>query len=442
VVNPAADVEVVSIDAAIVLEFESNADGYNLFMDKYSEWQKFVTLPLYKDYWKNSSAITLEDRVKSIEEAGLELEYVSDAYPNQPGSVIRFRTAYVPYNCLTMPNFSIINWNKGMRVYLKLMVRLQRKHAGSSVNFTSFSQENEKIPLNMVLTYDVTNSFNQRINNTWTEKGNLVITQTPYSITKLGTLEIIPPEEYVHFDPNFSYNFNFSDFRAYTIQIQSTAYKNPFIPGGNITYNGSSYVYTVGDVIIPSGSTIPPNSYIKSGGKIIIEDGVSIGANSEIIAGEEIIVKNTNEINPETDLRIEQGIWISEACMNADIHSLRASDEEILNLCNSNNYKQRSGLDKRNTNEQQTDHITPHYNYNLLMNVYPNPANGQVLILISEISDYEIKLVDITGRAVITSEINQDNKTKVDVSQLQNGIYFVQITGNGHTTTQKIIVRH
>jgi hypothetical protein len=76
------------------------------------------------------------------------------------------------------------------------------------------------------------------------------------------------------------------------------------------------------------------------------------------------------------------------------------------------------------------------------MNVYPNPANGQVLILISEISDYEIKLVDITGRAVITSEINQDNKTKVDVSQLQNGIYFVQITGNGHTTTQKIIVRH
>ncbi len=442
VVNPAADVEVVSIDAAIVLEFESNGDGYNLFMDRYSEWQKFVTVPFHKDYWKNGSVINLPDRIKSIEESGLELEYVSDAYPGQPGSVIRFRTAYVPYNCLTMPNFSIINWNKGMKVYLKLMVRLKRKHAGTSANFTSFSTENERIPLNMVLTYDVTTAFNQRINNTWTEKGNLVITQTPYSITKLGTLEIIPPEDYVHYDPNFSYNFNFSDFRAYTIQIQSTGYKNPFIPGGNITYNGSSFVYTIGDVIIPSGSAVPPNSFIKSGGKVVIEDGVSIGINTEIIASEEILVKNTNEINPKTDLRIEPGIWISEACMNADIHILRANDGEIMNLCNSNNYKQRSGLDKRNTSEQQTHHITPLYNSNLLMNVYPNPANGNVLILISEISDYEIKLLDITGRLVYTSEIVQNNKGIIDVSQLQNGIYFVQVNGNGHTTTQKIIVRH
>ena len=113
-----------------------------------------------------------------------------------------------------------------------------------------------------------------------------------------------------------------------------------------------------------------------------------------------------------------------------------------MSLCNSNNYKQRSGLDKRNKSEQQTDHITPNYNSNLLMNVYPNPANAQVLILISEISDYEITLLDITGRTVQTTEIIQGDKTSIDVSQLQNGIYFVQVTGNGHSTTQKIIVKH
>lgn len=438
VVNPAADVEVISIDAAIVLEFESNADGYNLFMDKYTEWQKFVTLPLYKNYWKNASAITLEDRIKSIEEAGLELEYVSDAYPNQPGSVIRFRTAYVPYNCLTIPNFSIINWNKGMKVYLKLMVRLQRKHEGSSANFTSFSNENDKIPLNMVLTYDVTNSFNQRINNTWSEKGSVNIAATPYLIYDIQRKSVSP----LNFQEAAEGLYFLGDFRAYTINILSTAYQNPFFPGGNVTYNGSSNVYTVGDVFIPSGSTIPPNSFIKSGGKIVIEDGVIIGANTEIIAGEEIIVKNTNDINPETVFKIEQGIWINQACMNAEVSSLRANDDEIRNLCNSNNYKARSGLDKRNVIDQNIENIIPKHNYNLSMNIFPNPANAQVLIIISDISDYLITLIDITGREVITSKINKGDKISVDVSQLQNGIYIVQVTGNGHTTTQKIIVKH
>lgn len=447
VVNPAADVEVISIDAAIVLEFESNSDGYNLFMDKYSEWNKFPTIPFHKDYWKNGSAISLEDRVKSIEESGLELDYVSDAYPNTPKSVIRFRTAYVPYNCITTPNFTIFNWNKGMKVYLKLMVRLKRKHKGSSASFESFLSNNESVPLNMVLTYDVSKAYSERVNNTTTEKGIIKIAQTPWEIYRYRDQESISRE---NFDgSNISLTVSVKDWRAYTVNVISSAFKNPFIPGGNQTYiSGINNIFTSGDITIPSGSIIPSNSLIRAGKKIIIEDGVIVGNNAEIIAGKEIIVNTENEINPEATLRLESGIWLSEECKNADINSLRATDEEILGLCNSNNYKQRSGLDKTNLLEQTPSQFAALPNQNFEMSIYPNPtANGtQIIFNIINPTNIDINVFDISGNKILT--ITRNNYVEIgnhiefiDALNLKSGVYLVTLsTSDGYSETKKLII--
>jgi hypothetical protein len=447
VVNPAADVEVVSIDAAIVLEFESNSDGYNLFMDKYSDWSKFPTIPFHKDYWKNGSAITLEDRINSIEESGLELDYVSDAYPNTPNSVIRFRTAYVPYNCLTMPNFTVFNWNKGMKVYLKLMVRLQRKHAGSSASFSNYRIENEKIPLNMVLTYDVTKAYNERINNTWTEKGIIKIAQTPWEIYNYRDGVSIKREEFDGSNPSLTVSVK--DWRAFTVNVIKTAYSNPFIPGGNQTYlSGTNNIFTIGNITIPRGSVIPKNSLIRSGENIIIEDDVLIGDNSEIIAGKEIIVNTENEINPKVTLKLESGIWLNDECKNSDINSLRGTDEEILSLCNSKKYKEKSGLDKTNLLDQIPSQFTAIYNQNFEMSIYPNPTvNGTQLIFnIVNPTNIEINLYDLSGNKISTIVCNNfvefgNHIEYIDTQNLTSGLYLVTLsTSDGYSETKKLII--
>lgn len=446
VVNPAADVEVISIDAAIVLEFESNVDGYNLFMDKYSEWSKFATLPFHKDYWKNPSAISLEDRIKSIEESGLELEYVSDGYPSvAKKAVIRFRTAYVPYSCLTMPNFSIFNWNKGMKVYLKLMVRLQRKHKGSSASFVGYTSENEKIPINMVFSYDVTKAYNERTDNTWSEKGSLVINQTPASIVLFDGITQLTQEEYTQ---TTATGLFLGDWRAHIINISKVAYPNPFIPGGNQTFvSNTTNLLTSENITIPSGSSVPANAIIKAGENVIIEDNVTFGDNVQVIAGKDIIVNHLNTINPNVELKIENGIWLNGGCQNSNISSLRANDDEILSLCNSNRYKQNAGLSKTDFQDELPINIESEKK-GFDLSISPNPASNaaQLVFNVPYPTIINVDVFDISGNKVqniINNSFSEygNHIELINTQKLSSGIYFVTLsTTSGYIETQKLVI--
>uniref|UniRef100_UPI003216EAE2 phosphodiester glycosidase family protein n=1 Tax=uncultured Draconibacterium sp. TaxID=1573823 RepID=UPI003216EAE2 len=62
--------------------------------------------------------------------------------------------------------------------------------------------------------------------------------------------------------------------------------------------------------------------------------------------------------------------------------------------------------------------------------VYPNPSNGKVFIQASEDwgKNTEFKLYDPTGRVVVSREIGSQNKLSLDISGVENGIYFFTIT--------------
>jgi hypothetical protein len=327
------------------------------------------------------------------------------------------------------------------------MVRLKRKHKGSSANFENFLSNNESVPLNMVLTYDVSKAYFERVNNTTTEKGIIKIAQTPWEIYDRRYGESIKRED---FDgPNPSVSVSVKDWRAFTVEVISSAYKNPFIPGGNQTYiSGSNNIFTSGDITIPSGSIIPNNSLIRAGKKIIIEDGVIVGNNAEIIAGKEIIVNTENEINPEATLRLESGIWLSEECKNADINSLRATDEDILGLCNSNKYKQKSGLDKANLSDQTPSQFKSIPNYNFEMSIYPNPStNGtQIIFNIINPTNIDINIFDISGSKISTIASNHyvdigNHIEFIDAINLNSGVYLVTLsTSDGYSETKKLII--
>jgi hypothetical protein len=65
--------------------------------------------------------------------------------------------------------------------------------------------------------------------------------------------------------------------------------------------------------------------------------------------------------------------------------------------------------------------------------LYPNPSNGNIIIESLKFDNINnVEIFDTTGKIVKQVESTFDNKVKVDISNLEKGIYFVRIkTENG-----------
>jgi hypothetical protein len=77
-------------------------------------------------------------------------------------------------------------------------------------------------------------------------------------------------------------------------------------------------------------------------------------------------------------------------------------------------------------------------NNNLL--VYPNPAQNNFTIEVSSDEKQTLSVYDITGNQVLQQTITET--TTINASNLQNGMYFIQLTNRAGTNTQKLIVQH
>jgi predicted secreted hydrolase len=69
--------------------------------------------------------------------------------------------------------------------------------------------------------------------------------------------------------------------------------------------------------------------------------------------------------------------------------------------------------------------------------IYPNPSAGQFIVEGENIR--KIEIIDIIGRTVYSSLINQTRQS-IDLSTQQRGIYFVEVTTNRGTTINKLIL--
>lgn len=76
--------------------------------------------------------------------------------------------------------------------------------------------------------------------------------------------------------------------------------------------------------------------------------------------------------------------------------------------------------------------------------VYPNPAQTELNISTNNlIGNMNIKLHSLTGKLLIQENMDATINNKIDVSNLQDGIYMLSIEGtNGKTTTIKVVIMH
>lgn len=73
--------------------------------------------------------------------------------------------------------------------------------------------------------------------------------------------------------------------------------------------------------------------------------------------------------------------------------------------------------------------------------VYPNPAQTTFTINASNVEGLAaVRVLDITGKEVMTANVKGGMETALDVTALHNGIYFVHFTVNGTTAVQKLTI--
>lgn len=78
-------------------------------------------------------------------------------------------------------------------------------------------------------------------------------------------------------------------------------------------------------------------------------------------------------------------------------------------------------------------------NANGITRIYPNPATD--MIHVEYTGDYaQWNMTSLEGRMISQGELNNGNGT-IDVSSLPAGLYMIQLTNNGRTTTERVVIQ-
>jgi hypothetical protein len=75
------------------------------------------------------------------------------------------------------------------------------------------------------------------------------------------------------------------------------------------------------------------------------------------------------------------------------------------------------------------------------INVYPTPSSDELNVDLSKLSaDAELKLVSTSGQTVYTGNAS-NSLNKINVADFTSGIYALQITSDGKSTTKKVVIK-
>lgn len=74
--------------------------------------------------------------------------------------------------------------------------------------------------------------------------------------------------------------------------------------------------------------------------------------------------------------------------------------------------------------------------------VYPNPASDNATIIIdAEADNVQLYICDGSGKKIVETQVsNGFQATNISLSNLESGLYFVSVTFNGATSTQRLVV--
>ena len=98
-------------------------------------------------------------------------------------------------------------------------------------------------------------------------------------------------------------------------------------------------------------------------------------------------------------------------------------------------------------NEYRNGVSVSELSYDKNIAVYPNPANDVLNVEIqkADIQNTTIELVDLTGKVIISEKVADvfaEGAFKLNVTDVQNGLYIVRVTSGDEISTTKVNIAH
>ena len=450
VINPNAGLDVDMIDACFVLEYKGNQ---NLFLNNPMIFDTTAAIPMHSQInlvRNGNGIITLADRIKDIEESGWDLEYMSNDYPSGSNSFIRFRTKYMPLQCLKNMNF-ILWGGKAPILYLKMLVKTKRKDLPNAEG------------VNNILTYDISNSIGSNVSKNPIEGtiAHSVFARDVQNIDVWFTCGNIS-SHIVKFD-EFEYNSQIFDIRSLPVANPYYVYPSSLYPtitndfGRSFTGLSGNFNLS-GDVIIGGRNvitTIANNVTIKTLGKIILLKNVVIGSNVTLIAGKSV------DIDPSVQIALGTTILTQPSnptdvfgCNNPNITGLQATNDEVYGaingICQSKKYLDSTKLltIRESDFKDSTKSVrlkNSGKEFKVTLDCVPNPFSNFFTINY-DLSDDEVINITLSnsfGQIVKTlmSEKVEGGSHQLHVSteDLTSGMYFITLRTQNGSETKKIM---
>ena len=74
--------------------------------------------------------------------------------------------------------------------------------------------------------------------------------------------------------------------------------------------------------------------------------------------------------------------------------------------------------------------------------IYPNPANNSLQVTIGNEHVTDVKIYDLLGKQIKIEELKRINDAlQIDVSNLKEGVYFVDVKTSTEVLTKKLIIQ-
>jgi len=377
--NPASMLEIRSIDAAYIIEFDSMSLGTNGAFHPAG-----ISIPKFE------TGFTISHATDSIPAAtGWDLEYL-----DVTNKKMSFRTKYVPISAFKYVNILLTDNLYKPKIYIKFYIRAKRKDNPNADDVV------------LVHTFN-TGSLNQ---------SNLKNTDL-YST--FWNYKMVSSEHYAG-----------TQVPCQTIDYYKKVFKGLGLsPFADIDFSPKKIIFGARDII---------NSDLFAADTIIINSGAQIVPGITIVAGKSILVKSGVVVPAGVKLLIKNRLFDN----NGYTPAYEANASEINSICNSNNYKIKNDV-FANSPFVQNKHNSEKTIKNLAIYPNPNMGDFTISLSSTSNSIYIIEIFNMTGQVIYKEKINVTqgvNKNAITLDGIPQGIYMVKISNEEFSKTEKIII--
>ena len=207
------------------------------------------------------------------------------------------------------------------------------------------------------------------------------------------------------------------------------------IQGNTVTINGA------GDVSVKASQEGDDNYYAADD----VTVSFNIAKGDQTITFETIATKNMADETFELEATASSGLAVSYAVVSGNI-TIEGTTVTLVEAGEATIKAMQGGNEDYNAAPEVTQTFIIEEKsgiedeYARQVNVYPNPTPGMVVVTTPDVEEKTIKVIGLSGKTLKEVKVF-GTENILDLDELNNGLYFVQITSGNITIAKKLQVR-